>query len=72
MILKIKNQQIQIQMRLSEIAQMTFYLQKESQKEKAMWYQHPKKLHHIRIHVAEVFITNTNLNADLCMDINEY
>ena len=47
------------------------YLQKEAQKKK-MWHQLPKKLHCILTHVAEVFITNTGLDADLCMVINEY
>ena len=41
-------------------------------KEKVVWYQCPKKLHHILIHVAEIFITNTALDVDLCMDISEH
>ena len=48
------------------------YLQKEAQKKKGVQYQRQKKLHHILIHVAEVFITNITLDADLCMDISEY
>ena len=47
------------------------YLQKAAQKKK-MWHQLPKKLHCILTHVAEVFIANTALDADLCMVINEY
>ena len=48
------------------------FLQKEAHKKKVVQYQRPKKLHCILIHVAEVFITNIALDADLCMDINEY
>ena len=46
-------------------------LQKEAQK-KVVWYKHPRKLHHILIHEAQVFITNIVLDADSSIDINEY
>ena len=43
-----------------------------STEKKVVWYQRPKKLHCILIHVAKLFITNIALHTDLCMDINEY
>ena len=48
------------------------FSRKKHRKKKVVRYQRPKKLHCILIHVAEVFIANIALDADLCMDINEY
>ena len=47
------------------------YLQKGAQKRRIVQYHRPKKPQRILIHIAEVFIANADLNADLCMDIDK-
>ena len=41
-----------------------------STEKKVVWYQRPKKLHCILIHVAKLFITNIALHTDLCIWIS--
>ena len=48
------------------------YLQKGAQKRRIVQDHRPKKAQRILIHIAKVFITNVDLNADLCMNIDEY
>ena len=48
------------------------YLQKVGQKRREVFYQRPKKYEPVLIRVAEIFVSNIDMNEDLCMDINEY
>ena len=48
------------------------YLQKRDEKRNIVRYQQPKKFQSIYIHIADMFVTNVALNADLCMEIYEY
>ena len=46
------------------------YLQKNNEKKRIVSYTRPKRQQSIYIHIAEIFVTNTALNEDLCMDID--
>ena len=48
------------------------YLEKKSQRGKVVKYANLRKENTVYIHVAEVAVTNIDVNEDLQMDISEY